>query len=352
MINGNSNDSASAPRSDDQRLSAELVETYVSGGKLRPLLPTGRRNEIVALLTGLMADRDRFDAYIAGLSSELEHHHVRLHLLQKGGADLELPAEAIAREGFGSVSDDQLADIALSPEALEAIQEHLDDPETEEGEWLTKAISAVEKARPDAVERAEAARQVYDRLRNAGLLEATPPSTLPLDKSARSRRLHLPRWLGQSLGLAASLLLGFVLGMQMRGVESDLDATGTRVTPGGALGGQAWTIEVPSDRRAFVTIALFGPNNIPDYYPESGRFLESQPGKPLSDTIQANAGDSIFVILTETPATDVLNNVTATAVNTRQQTWRDADSFRAFLETTLRSLGFRHFAVRRIVLTR
>jgi hypothetical protein len=52
------------------------------------------------------------------------------------------------------------------------------------------------------------------------------------------------------------------------------------------------------------------------------------------------------------PATDVLNNVTAVAVNTRQQTWRDADSFRAFLVETLRSLGYKHSAVRRFVLTR
>jgi hypothetical protein len=299
-----------------------------------------------------MADRDRFDAYITGLNSELEHRDVRLHLLQNGGAGLDLPADAIAREGFGSLSDDQLADIALSPEAIEAIQEYLDDPETEEGDWLTNAISTVEKARPDAAERAEAARRVYDRLRNAGLLETAPQSTLPLDKSARLKSFHLPRWFGQSLGLAASLLLGFVLGMQMRGVESDLDATGARVTPGGALGGQAWTIEVPSGRRAFVTVAVLGPNNIPEYYPESGKFLEAEPGKPLSYTIQGNAGDSLFVILTETPARDLLHDKTDLLVKTRQQSWHDADSYRAYLDEALRSLGFRHFAVRRIVLTR
>jgi hypothetical protein len=157
-----------------------------------------------------------------------------------------------------------------------------------------------------------------------------------------------------ALAWAASILLVFSVDrfVLRPGGEADLDATGARITPGGALGGQAWTLEVPSDRRAFITIAVLGSDNVPEYHPEAGKLLETQPGTPLTYTIQGDPGDSAFVILTETPAGDLLHDKTDFAVKTGQQTWRDADSFRTFLEETLRSLGFRHFAVRRIVLTR
>jgi hypothetical protein len=140
-------------------LMLSLVAMFVTTGKVA--LPPGRREDVIALLTDLMAARDRFRAYVELLTAELERQGVRLRLLQ--APDLAIPDEQIAREGFGSVPDENLADIALSPEALEAIQEYLDDEETEEGDWLTEAIIAVESARPDVAERSAAARGAFQR---------------------------------------------------------------------------------------------------------------------------------------------------------------------------------------------
>ena len=92
----------------------------------------------MALLTGLMADPERLDSYIAALKGEQERRGVRLTLLQRDGADL--PDERIAAEGFGGLADAQLADIALSPEALRALKDSLDDPETAPGPWLIEAV--------------------------------------------------------------------------------------------------------------------------------------------------------------------------------------------------------------------
>jgi hypothetical protein len=180
-----------------------------------------------------------------------------------------------------------------------------------------------------------------------------PPSKPSVSKAPDVLPFHRRRVL-TAIAWAASILLIFSVDrlLLQRGGETDLDAAGARVTPGGALGGQAWTIQIPSSRRAFVTLAVLGPNNLPEYHPESGKLLESGPDKPLGYTFDGRVGDSLFVVLTETPATDVLNNATALAVNARRQSWNDADSFGRFLDETLRSLGFKHFSVRRIPLSR
>ena len=160
------------PNAKDEQLATDLVMAFIDLGKVKPVLPVGRRGEVIELLTRLMAARDFFEAYVAALEAELEHREVRLLLLESGGAGLDIPDEQIAREGFGGLTDDQLADIAISPEALHAIRDYLDDPEAVEGEgeWLIKEVIKVEAARPDDAENAERANRVYHGLRDAGLL--------------------------------------------------------------------------------------------------------------------------------------------------------------------------------------
>ena len=118
------------------------------------------------LLTSLMADPERLDAYVATLRIEQERRGARVLLLQRDG--LDIPDARIAAEGFGGLSDDHLADIALSPEALQALEDALDDPETEPGPWFIDAVLEAEAARPDAAEQARRAREIYPASQGRG----------------------------------------------------------------------------------------------------------------------------------------------------------------------------------------
>src|SRR5256885_17040887 len=61
-------------------LAAALVEAFVRGGKVKPVLPEGRRDEVVAALTRLMLDTEARDAYAAALDAERRRQGVGLLL--------------------------------------------------------------------------------------------------------------------------------------------------------------------------------------------------------------------------------------------------------------------------------
>ena len=81
-----------------------MVDAFVQGGKVKPVLPEGRREDIVSTLAWLIAntwqgDDEVLDAYIAALEAEQEKQGVREPLLAQSG--LEIPDEQIAdREGW------------------------------------------------------------------------------------------------------------------------------------------------------------------------------------------------------------------------------------------------------------
>lgn len=135
---------ASAP------LIASLLDAFMAAGRTRAVLPPNRRDEVIAVLTRLMADPDALDAYTATLEDERRRRGRDVELRLLGMAGLDIPGDQIATEGFGGLSDDHLADIALSPEAIHAIREHLDEAEC--GAWLIDKIIEVESARPEAAE--------------------------------------------------------------------------------------------------------------------------------------------------------------------------------------------------------
>jgi hypothetical protein len=128
----------------DARLAGELIHAA-------PSLPADRREAVVALLTGLMADRERLDDYSGSLKSMLK------------GADLEgaEPAESlavderderIAAEGFSWLPDEELAALAASPRGLKDLYELLEEPETETGDWLMDAMMAAHADDPKVLE--------------------------------------------------------------------------------------------------------------------------------------------------------------------------------------------------------
>lgn len=190
---------------------------------------------------------------------------------------------------------------------------------------------------------------------NAGHSVEPKPSSVAPETVPTLKMFTIPRRrLLTAIAWAASILLVFTFDRLILrpGGDAELDATGAKVTPGGALGGQAWTVHVPSKRRAFVTLAVIGANNIPKFYPGSGTLIEARPDKSLDYAFEGQVGDSVLVVMTETPASDVLNDAVVAAVNGGRRNWNDADSFRRFLEETLRSLGYNRFSIRVIPLTR
>ncbi len=156
------------PHHADMQFAEAMVESSIRDGQAVPAFPEGSREEVVSLLTGLMVDRERLDAYAASLRAEQERRDVRLSMLQSDG--LDIPDARIAAEGFGGLSDDHLADIALSPEAVEAIRDYLDDPATEPGAWFIDAVLEAEARRPDAAEQARRAVEIFRRLKDEGEL--------------------------------------------------------------------------------------------------------------------------------------------------------------------------------------
>jgi len=134
-------------------LAAAMVEAYVNSGKRNPMLPAGRREEIIALLHAVMTDPEVFDVYRAALVSEQERQGMRMLLLLYPG--LDILEEQIAAEGFGGLSDEQLANIAISPEAIEAVMEHLVDAEVKCGPWFTEGSQNFERLL-GIIERADA----------------------------------------------------------------------------------------------------------------------------------------------------------------------------------------------------
>ncbi len=151
-----------------RELIVAVVAAFVAIGRTKAVLPEGRRNDVVDLLMFLMFDRDARSTYCEYLRAEQETQGVRAVLIRRAG--LDIPADVIASEGFARVSDDHLADIALSPEAVEAIEDHLDNEETDCGDWRIQGILAVAAIRPVDQERVRRAEEIYQEFKEKGLL--------------------------------------------------------------------------------------------------------------------------------------------------------------------------------------
>ena len=98
-------------------LIASLLDAFEASGRIKAVLPKGHRDEVASLLTRLMADPDALDGYTAVLKAERRRRGPVVESMLIGMDGLDIPDARIAAEGFGGLSDDHLADIALSPEA-------------------------------------------------------------------------------------------------------------------------------------------------------------------------------------------------------------------------------------------
>src|SRR5207248_2459241 len=82
----------------DRGLVEDLVEASVRGGKVKPALPAGRRDEFIAALTRLMVNRPLLEEFKAALTAERRRLGVDDVLLEL--ASPERPVEEIAGRGL------------------------------------------------------------------------------------------------------------------------------------------------------------------------------------------------------------------------------------------------------------
>src|SRR3954453_2716061 len=108
----------------DLLLIAALLDAFEASGRVKAGLPPGRRDDVARLLEAVMADPERLDAYCAALVAERRRRGPEVEMRLLGMDCLEIPEKQIADHGFDRLADDQLADIALSPEGIEGILEY------------------------------------------------------------------------------------------------------------------------------------------------------------------------------------------------------------------------------------
>ena len=337
-------------------LIASLLHEFEASDRTKALLPSGRRGEVVATLTHVMADPEAFRAYVVALDGERRRRgrEVERQLLAMGG--LDIPDAHIAAQGFGGLSDDELADIALSPNARAALREYLDDPETECGAWLIDKILEVESARPDAEEQARRAEQIYQSLRSTGLLATDQPDTLSLARQKEERRPTLRSLLRPGPGLlaiAASLLLGvFLGGLIFRGVTwrpgtGGMEVLLASVTPKfGTLRGseRSLLVEVASVRPGFATLIALSPDRAEEVFPEPGEppLRVSPSAAPQTYGPLPRDSTTVLVLITETPATSFIRDALPTD---RQFRANNAEELERHLRQLLSECGYRWVAV-------
>lgn len=124
-------------------LVAALVDSFVSAGKVKPVLPEGRRDEVIDTATRLMIDRRLLKEFAQALIAERKRRGVDTLLTEIPCP--ERPIEAIAARGLSVLDDDQLADLAIRPMGLACLSEYIEETmaEGEVGDVWWEAIDRV-----------------------------------------------------------------------------------------------------------------------------------------------------------------------------------------------------------------
>jgi hypothetical protein len=330
---------------DHRTLAREMVRAFVSGGKERPVLPHGRRGEIISLVVRAMIEPDLLDGYIRAIEEERRSQEAEEALL--GLPCPDLPEERIAEGGFDSLADGELAAIAVDPAALRTLAAYLwgefvpEGGTIERGDWWWEAVTRGETAHPGL------ARGFLEGLKRQEEQTARGRETLPFDDArhtSRSRRKIL-RLIGQVTALAASLLIGVFLGTSVL-----QDGGGGRTL---GIGGEARygpvrgtererSVVFRSPIRGFATIVVLREGSPPEVLPGPGQDdLRVRPGVDLEHGPLPPGTDVALVLITETPASDPIRR----ALRGASFSPGEAGVLRAELEAALRGMNYRRLAL-------
>lgn len=111
-----------------------LVNAYVAGGSKHAILPSDSKIKIIGLLTQMMVDPALAATYCQALEWEVNQRGSTVETAWLHRIGLEIREEEIAARGFVGLTDDELADIALSPAAIQALaDDFINDPDTKLG---------------------------------------------------------------------------------------------------------------------------------------------------------------------------------------------------------------------------
>jgi hypothetical protein len=316
----------------------ELFDSFAGSGMTKVMLPPGRRAEVAQLLTRLMASHELLGAYTAALKAERQRRGEAIEMRLLGMAGLDIEDERIAREGFGWLTDDQLADLALCPEAVGALFEYFSDPQTEPGDWFYDAVTREEIPPLDDAVRARIVAPFLDALGKDPQPSAAP--VVPFRPGGERART---RWVGPLLALAASVLVAFFLGTQVRrGTEGREVLLAQAVIRGDVTRGVedvALDVTNGGTRQAFVTVVGLAPGRRTQafHYRVGNRYI----GVPPRETVAvANlppefAGTTVvIVVLSDVPAGEPIRlNLSPTASP------ENAQELTAQLHAALEALG-------------
>lgn len=119
-----------------------VVNAFVAGGSKQAILPSDSKDKIIDLLTQMMVNPVLAAAYCQALEWEIRQRGSTVEMAWLHRIGLEMREEEVAARGFVGLTDDELADIALSPAAILAMADFIDDPETKLGSWFVEALAA------------------------------------------------------------------------------------------------------------------------------------------------------------------------------------------------------------------
>jgi hypothetical protein len=310
----------------------------------KAVMPPGRRADVVDLLTLLVADPDLFDGYVEELRERRQGlgWDVERQLLQ---ARTDVPWAQIRRSGFTDLPDDVLADLATSPEALEALMEVEFGGEEAPGPWYFDAIKRVSAWRPLPASYMEnARRKMEEASRRLDAELAQEKATVPATLQARSWAAF-----AMPLAMAACLLLGAFIGWWSRGgrAPDELVAASAVVEPAkfrGAPNEKPPEVRVTAPFDGFIVVIALAPDRKHQVVPGLGDDdISAVGGRPSEGVVIPADSTRVLYAVTETPAAEPIRRFLGR--NARSFTADDEPDLRRALLDLLKQKGYRRVAL-------
>lgn len=156
-----------------------IMNAYVAGGSKKAILPLELKDTMIGLLTQMMANFELRSMYCLALETERAERGSGFEKRLLGYAGLDIREDEIAARGFVGLTDDELADFAISPEAIRAVADFVEMSDTDFGAWYVEALikDVAENPRPP-----EAVRRTKELL-HAKLMAYDPAPACAIDMS-------------------------------------------------------------------------------------------------------------------------------------------------------------------------
>lgn len=332
---------------------SDLVKAVKSDATRTPSIPVGRKEALVGLLNRAMVEPETFDRYLATLTNELDRTEMRVPLLLRDG--LDIPEDLIAWSGFSALSDEQLADFAVSPSAVSVIRDYVLDPETDRGDWFFEALNESDLSQGDSDVRQLQKGELIRHLAKEGFSLESPASddivhpSMGFGSGGRSLRLAK-----QLSALAATLLVGVLVGQSFvdeNGSFQPVTSVATATPAYGATRGgeRVSRIEMKSDLTGFATVVALGPGQAPEVYPAPGADdIAVKAGEPREYGPLLPSTSRVLFVVSEQPSSETVRSF----LRGRAYEPQTSDTLKTELETYLRGKGFRRLAFGQTELTK